>query len=351
MSLALLLLPESEKSLEMDSQTCKTIAYLNIASAVTSALTIVLAIWSRFWRSSAHVDGLRCRAVMAMGISTACYSISQLSLMSYSKEETASMSVRISMFIATFSVVMNALLVACSVGLDAAVRYGLRSFGLARRLSNYYEVGCFAIALLVSHPILYLFNSVLWTGSAIVVEAKSRAAFDAAAWMIEYNSKYPRTCLRITVLHRGVCGLVSVEGAVSRNWVTIDLATAHVIDMRLVACRIHAETISHKSGHVLAEYQLTNRNFVRLSDSKTSIWHKSADAAAVIKVDGSRTSANGHATTAQNMDGWVEKIDRCHLQSSISHCENDGYSVSDISFESGLAEHGAGPMVLYPLTK
>ncbi|KAJ1877266.1 hypothetical protein H4R99_004447 [Coemansia sp. RSA 1722] len=349
--------------------------------------------------------------------------------MSYSKEETASMSVRISMFIATFSVVMNALLVACSVGLDAAVRYGLRSFGLARRLSNYYEVGCFAIALLVSHPILYLFNSVLWTGSAIVVEAKSRAAFDAAAWMIEslwtllaivfavlfisyalikarkiarYTGRFTnssmesvlgttasirgRVCVSLfyivafvglsvwRVLFRvtgsqsiwllrmsSICDSLRAEFTlvvfvvdllvnVNQRQVWLGSSPSHSHSPSLSpTCSV--ETISHKSGHVLAEYQLTNRNFVRLSDSKTSIWHKSADAAAVIKVDGSRTSANGHATTAQNMDGWVEKIDRCHLQSSISHCENDGYSVSDISVESGLAEHGAGPMVLYPLTK
>ncbi|KAJ1942715.1 hypothetical protein EC988_006417, partial [Linderina pennispora] len=82
------------------------------------------------------------------------------------------------------SLVLNALLVLCAVGLDSVVRYGLRSFGLARRLSDYYEIACFLIALVVTHPVLYVFDSVEFRGASVVVET-TYVKFTAAVWLTE----------------------------------------------------------------------------------------------------------------------------------------------------------------------
>ncbi|KAJ1813676.1 hypothetical protein LPJ75_003087 [Coemansia sp. RSA 2598] len=386
-------------------------AGLGIASAITSALTVALAIWSRFWRCSAHVDGLRCRTVLAMGISTACYSVSQLSLLSQSKQEAASVGVRIFVFMANFSLIANALIVACCIGMDAAVRYGLRSFGLARRLGRFYEMACITIALAVSQPIFYLFSSVLWTGSGVVVEAKSRAFFNAAEWMIE--SIWTLLAMVLAILFIGYAlvkarkigrytgrftnaSMESVLGTTAsirgRVYVSLCYVAAFVglsiwrvlfrmtgsqsmwlLRMASVCNSLHAEltllvfvidllvnvnkrpvwlgpspscsveTISHKTGHVLAEYQMSSSDFSSIGDSSSTVksaWHTMAGAASKARCQ----------PTAKEVGGWLEEINRCHIRSNVGRCENDGgFSTSDMSSEGGLAEYHSGSMVLHPL--
>ncbi|KAJ1936238.1 hypothetical protein GGF37_005689, partial [Kickxella alabastrina] len=86
--------------------------------------------------------------------------------------------------------VLNGLLISFAIGLDTAIRYGLRNFKTAKRMSDYYEISCFVLALVVSQPMLYIFRGFLWTGSAVVMKSSmlamaGRVEFDVVVWMFE----------------------------------------------------------------------------------------------------------------------------------------------------------------------
>ncbi|KAJ2828863.1 hypothetical protein IWW50_001167, partial [Coemansia erecta] len=121
---------------------------------------------------------------MILSISSASYSVSQLLLSTQPAYGTSPVIIRVVMFVTTLSVVFNSFLVVGSIGMDSAVRYGLRSFGFAQRLCGFSEIACFVGALVVSQPVLYLFDSPTWTGLQTVV-VSSQSAFEAAVWMTE----------------------------------------------------------------------------------------------------------------------------------------------------------------------
>ncbi|KAJ1891109.1 hypothetical protein LPJ66_007106, partial [Kickxella alabastrina] len=61
---------------------------------------------------------------------------------------------------------------------------------MAKRTSDYYEISCFVLALVVSQPMLYIFRGFLWTGSAVVMKSSmlamaGRVEFDVVVWMFE----------------------------------------------------------------------------------------------------------------------------------------------------------------------
>ncbi|KAJ2162130.1 hypothetical protein GGF46_000872 [Coemansia sp. RSA 552] len=157
---------------------------LNIASVTTAALTLIMAGWCRVCICGTDNDRQRCRVVMLLSISSIIYSASQF-LLSGQAASTSDQAVpRICAFMASLHLVFSSFLAFGAIGIDSAVRYGLRSFGLARRLSGPSEVACFVGAVLVSQPVLYLFSSVTWTGHRIAVDA-SQAYFGASVWIIE----------------------------------------------------------------------------------------------------------------------------------------------------------------------
>ncbi|KAJ1891113.1 hypothetical protein LPJ66_007101, partial [Kickxella alabastrina] len=136
------------------------------------------------------MDEVRCRVIMAFSLSTSLYSISQLALSGKSPEIRNLIGIRTFIFISTFSLVLNGLLISFAIGLDTAIRYGLRSFKTAKRMSDYYEISCFVLALIVSQPMLYIFREFLWTGSAVVMKSSmlamaGRVEFDVVVWMFE----------------------------------------------------------------------------------------------------------------------------------------------------------------------
>ncbi|KAJ1737786.1 hypothetical protein LPJ79_005916 [Coemansia sp. RSA 1821] len=116
-------------------------------------------------------------------LSSACYSASQLALhaMPVYRNE---MGVRAAIFTSSFSTVFSSFLVAGAIGVDTAVRYGLRSFRLAQRLSGTCEFICFVAAAAVSQPLLYMFDAVAWSGSVVAVDTSAHA-FEAAVWMTQ----------------------------------------------------------------------------------------------------------------------------------------------------------------------
>ncbi|KAJ1940830.1 hypothetical protein FBU59_003689 [Linderina macrospora] len=170
----------------LDEHAMHATRQLNLASTVTSLLTFIGALYAQLHFSKSQADSLRCRVVSVLSLSSLSYAASQLAIM-HTNDGVATanpLTVRFLVFVATLSLVLNALLVMCAVGLDSLVRYGLRSFGLARRLSNYYEIGCFLVALVVAHPILYVFESFEVQDSRVVVETTA-AKFSAAVWLTE----------------------------------------------------------------------------------------------------------------------------------------------------------------------
>ncbi|KAJ2537938.1 hypothetical protein EV175_006574, partial [Coemansia sp. RSA 1933] len=91
---------------------------------------------------------------------------------------------RVVVFVSTLCTVLNSLLITSAISVDAAIRYGLRSFRLAQRLGGFHEIVCFVLALAVSQPILYLFGQFEWTGDAIVVSI-DKIPFNLTVWMVE----------------------------------------------------------------------------------------------------------------------------------------------------------------------
>ncbi|KAJ2285849.1 hypothetical protein IW141_005608, partial [Coemansia sp. RSA 355] len=194
--MATTLLYQSDDLSKVEQSTATLTQSLNIASLAATAATFLLAGWCRLRRSNAHSDQQRCRVVMIMSLSSSCYSISQLVLAAQPAYNTSQMVVRAAAFVGTLSVVFNSLLLVGSIGMDSAVRYGLRSFGLAQRLCGFSEIACFAGALVVSQPVLYLFDALTWTGTHIAVTS-SQSAFEAAVWMTE--SAWVLLCLAMAI--------------------------------------------------------------------------------------------------------------------------------------------------------
>ncbi|KAJ2304582.1 hypothetical protein IWW54_005357, partial [Coemansia sp. RSA 2705] len=168
----------------LDAPLAALLIRLNIAAVASAGLMLLLACWGRLRRCHTHSDKQRCRIVAILSASYICYSASQLAVLLQPARTGNHIIDRMAAFVATFSIVFNSLLIAGAVGLDSAVRYGLRSFGLARRLSGCCEVACLVGALTVSQPVLYLFATYTWTGSAVSISA-TPSAFEAVVWMTE----------------------------------------------------------------------------------------------------------------------------------------------------------------------
>ncbi|KAJ2789398.1 hypothetical protein H4R21_006748, partial [Coemansia helicoidea] len=108
---------------------------LNSVSAALSMLTLALASWCALRLRRAHSDWHRCRTVSLLSVSSFCYSACQLLLASQPEYTASQALVKTCLFCATLSAVLSGFLVAGAMGADMAVRFGLRSFGLAQRLA------------------------------------------------------------------------------------------------------------------------------------------------------------------------------------------------------------------------
>ncbi|KAJ1796731.1 hypothetical protein LPJ59_003570 [Coemansia sp. RSA 2399] len=178
------LLRNSVAAPSLDVPFKKTIEDLCIASVVTSAAAVVLALLCQMRMCSTRNDKLRCRVILVLSISAVCRSIAQLVLTGQAKHQTDFLGMRVLVFVPSFCAVLNGLLITSAISVDAAIRYGLRSFRLAQRLGNFYEIFSAVLAMAVSQPILYLFGQFEWTGDAIVVSI-DKTPFNVAMWMVE----------------------------------------------------------------------------------------------------------------------------------------------------------------------
>lgn len=176
----------------LDADSLYILYQLNIASICLSVLLLLLANWFRFYRSHAHVDQLRCRTILALSISMMVYSICQVSTFSGT---TSSVGTRVALFASTLSLVTNGLLITGPIALDAAVRYGLRSIGLARNTSKMYELFCIPLAVVVTQSTLYVFGDVVPTKYGVLSNI-SQMGFDAGVWMTE--STWIVICLAVS---------------------------------------------------------------------------------------------------------------------------------------------------------
>ncbi|KAJ2682770.1 hypothetical protein H4R19_007081, partial [Coemansia spiralis] len=157
---------------------------LNSASAAFSMLTLALASWCALRLRWAHSDWRRCRTISLLSAASFCYAACQLLLAGHPRSAASQAVVKVCLFCATFSAVLSGFLIASAVGADAAVRFGLRSFGLAQRLGSYWDAGSVICALLVSQSALYVFGDLTWTGSAVAV-ANGGVPYAAAVWIAE----------------------------------------------------------------------------------------------------------------------------------------------------------------------
>ncbi|KAJ2786222.1 hypothetical protein H4R18_000069 [Coemansia javaensis] len=175
---------QTDSRIELDAPFLKLLVGLGWAAAAASVAMLVLAGWCALRVCRTHSDRQRCRAVGFLSASYLLHAVCQLVLARQPAATHNEGIVQACLVGATASTVFNAFLVAGAIGIDAAVRYGLRSFVLARRLARYWEIGSLGCAVVVCQPLLYVFGDLRWTGSAIVV-AEDRASFDAAVWMVE----------------------------------------------------------------------------------------------------------------------------------------------------------------------
>ncbi|KAJ2787833.1 hypothetical protein GGI15_000402 [Coemansia interrupta] len=311
--------------------------------------------------------------------------------------ESASMEVRISVFISTLSTVFCGLLVACAIGLDAAVRYGLRSFGLARLLSNYYEVGCFFASVVISQTTLYAFGEIRWTGSATVVQGTGVAVFDVLVWASEsawillstatallfvgyalvkankiarYNSSSTNASMESVL---GSAPSIQGRVYVSIGYVVVFAAAAGfkigfrasgsqstwLLRMASICEALQAEILlvaflvdlavnisrrpewlsasASSSMETMLDKEVTgNKSFTGWRKSRFVEWHK------------------GFGTVAETKDSKLgmpvgRGISRCYIHSTVSYCESDDYSMSNVSFET-VPEWCTQSMVMYPHT-
>ncbi|KAJ1724814.1 hypothetical protein LPJ53_000950 [Coemansia erecta] len=333
-----------------------------------------------------------------MSVSIISYSISQISVVGQTQDaESGGMGVRISVFTSTFSTVFCGLLVACAIGFDAAVRYGLRSFGLARMLSDYYETGCFVASVAISQATLYAFGEIRWTGSAVVVEGTSTVVFDVLVWASE--SAWVLLSIVVALLFVGYAlvkankiarynggitnaSMESVLGSAASIQGRVYVSIGYVAVFTVVAgfkvgfrasgsqspwllrtasiCEaLHAEMLlvafvidlavnisrrpewlsasaSSSMETILGKEEMGSKSFTGWRKSRFIEWHRGAGTAA--------------ETKGAKLGMPVSRgISRCYIQSNISYCESDDYSLSNVSFET-VPEWCTHSMVMYPHT-
>ncbi|KAI8324166.1 hypothetical protein GQ54DRAFT_316314 [Martensiomyces pterosporus] len=392
---------------ELDALPQPAIANLNIASVAVSTFMLILAVWCKCRLCNAHTDGLRCRALIVLSLSNACYSISQISLVGRPMDASNSLSVRMAAFVSTFSLVLNGLLVACAIGLDAAVRYGLRSFGLARRLSDCYEVVCFLIALSVSQPMLYVFDVFQWTGSAVTVDT-DKASFDAAVWMFEslwivlsmavmcasvaFALLKARKITRCSSGNRSNESVESVLGTAMSIRGRVCVAVCYVIAlMALLVWKVAFRISGSQSAWLLRTsgiceplqaivlllvfildifVNISQRpEWLRVAGGGSSAVSSASSATTAFgqenrsftswgkhentrwqNKDGCGSPKSGMAPTDEDIKMWMNEIRQCYIRSDISYYENEDYSVSDISYDS-IPESCSASVVMQPLSQ
>ncbi|PIA16555.1 hypothetical protein COEREDRAFT_8342 [Coemansia reversa NRRL 1564] len=377
---------------------------LNIASIVVSTLMLALAAWCRLRLCSAHNDKQRCRVVMIMSVTSASYSVCQIILSGQTAPATNHAIVRVCMFVSTFCLILNSFLIVGAIGLDSAVRYGLRSFGLARRLSGSCEIGCFICALLVTQPTLYLFSKFSWTGSSILVNA-SNTLFEAAVWMLE------SAWVALSMVIAGVlltysmvkANKIAKYTAGSSNASTVSvLGTAASIQnrVRISICYMSVFTalyiwkIAFRIGGSNSEWLftaviicealqsalmlvvfiadiLTNMRVIQCPEWSSASVICSSDsesAKSTIRRRGSKSFTSWRKTgflewqkhcidqeikalpPANDINLWIGQVKQCYIRSDFSHYEQDDYSVSDISYDE-IPEFHPDTIAINKLTK
>ncbi|KAJ2607774.1 hypothetical protein H4S08_004708 [Coemansia sp. RSA 1365] len=323
---------------------------LNIASVVVSALMLALAAWCKLRLCSAHNDKQR------------------------------------------------------SIGLDSAVRYGLRSFGLARRLSGFCEIGCFICALLVTQPTLYLFSKFSWTGSSILVNA-SNILFEAAVWMVESAwvalsmviagvlltyammkankiAKYTagssnastvsvlgtaasiQNRVRISICYMSVFVVLYIWklafriGGSSSEWLFTAVVICEALQSALMLVVFIADILTNM--RVIQCPEWSSASVICSSDSES--------AKSTMRRRGSKSFTSWRKTgflewqkhcidqeikalpPANDINLWIGQVKQCYIRSDFSHYEQDDYSVSDISYDD-IPEFHPDTMAINQLTK
>ncbi|KAJ1732150.1 hypothetical protein LPJ61_002183 [Coemansia biformis] len=377
---------------------------LNCASAAFSVLTLALASWCalRLRLRQGHSDWQRCRAVSLLSGSSLCYSACQLLLAAQPEPTASSAVVKACLLGATLSVVLGAFMVVGEIGADSAVRFGLRSFGLAQRLGRYWDVGSVVCALLVSQPALYVFGELAWTGSALVA-AKPQVSFAAAVWMVESAwvalsitvagaltlyalikanklSRYATSCaddLPLSVLgtaasiqSRAAIALCYVAVfAVSRVWKlafhaggssSAWLFTAASICEALlpmlvlpVFCADIAFNMRREGGlerlgagsECSLDTGTGGSSLRKLGSRSFTSWRKTE----FLEWQKQCSSLSSTIMPADSgMGTWAGEIKQCHIRPDTGNLDRDNYSVSDISFD-GTPRRCSRPMIMYPL--
>ncbi|KAJ2787246.1 hypothetical protein H4R21_007121, partial [Coemansia helicoidea] len=283
-----------------------------------------------------------------------------------------------------------------------AVRFGLRSFGLAQRLAGYWDVGGVACALLISQLALYIFGDLAWTGSAIVA-AHSQPSFAVAVWMAESAwvalslvaaaafvgyaalkahkaTRFARSCTNgpqwtalgtaESIRSRVAISLCYVAAfAVSRVWklafyaggahhawlfsaASIGEALFPVlvlpvfgVDIGLNMRRVGMSgwlAASSSSSLGTEAGSLTSR---RAGSKSFTSWRKT-EFLEWQKLCSSLSATRVPADSDSRM--WLGEIKQCHIRPAAPDFTPDRYSVSDISFD-GVPPTGSPPMVMYPL--
>ncbi|KAJ2214804.1 hypothetical protein EV179_002752 [Coemansia sp. RSA 487] len=360
---------------------------------------------------STRNDKLRCRVIIALSISAVCQSVAQLVLMGQTKHQADFLGMRVLVFTASFCTVFNSLLITSAMSVDAAIRYGLRSFRLAQRLGNFYEIFCIVLALAVSQPILYLFGQFEWTGDAIVVDA-DKTPFTVAMWMVESawvalamgvsfvatafalskarkiakntgdRSKMSieavlgsaasiRGRIGVSILYfvafsgSSVWRLVFRAGGSQSQW----LLSASCISEALQPMIILAVFVVDMTANIIPERRLEwlsastlfsvdadekkksgmSSNF-RLESKSFTDWRQTQFIEWQSGSSNQQQASEKGIPSDEDIKLWTQEIKRCHLKSESSFYEGDDYSVSDLSFDNVPSPY-SGPVILYPLTK
>ncbi|KAI9506067.1 hypothetical protein BX070DRAFT_219276, partial [Coemansia spiralis] len=400
------LLRDSDVVPKLDSWPKTVLTNLNIMSVVTCAFTIALACLCKMRVCSTHNDKLRCRVVIILSISTACRSISQLALVGQVEHRSDFFAMRMMVFVAGFCTVLNSFLITCAISADAAVRYGLRSFRLAQKASNFYEIACFIAALAISQPMLYLFGEFVWNSDAIVVKAKSMP-FAVAMWVIEsgwvgmamaaactamaftlikaqkianysgnYSSASIESVLGTTSSIKGrvnaavlyclaFCGLsvwkLAFRASGSQTqWLLFAsciceaLQPALFLIIFIVDVRVNmipAQRLEWLSASTI--YCVDNSagasgipSEFRLESKSFTGWRKTGFME--WRISKAMQEHEKNIPTNEDIKSWMQEVKRCHIRSDTSYYEGDDYSVSDLSFESA-PERYSTPVIMYPL--
>ncbi|KAJ2448480.1 hypothetical protein EV183_005416 [Coemansia sp. RSA 2336] len=181
--MSVIILSSASGKLQINAAFAQAHACMNMAAIAVAVAAVLLACWFTVYRCKTAHSKQRCRTVVFLMLASVCYSASQLALHAMPAYRNE-MGVRIAVFASSFSTVFSGFLIAGAIGMDTAVRYGLRSFRLAQRLSGTCELVCLVAAVAASQPLLYIFDAVAWTGSMVVVDASAHA-FEAAVWMTQ----------------------------------------------------------------------------------------------------------------------------------------------------------------------